>query len=255
MKLAVNCTMPSRFFAAAIVVITASSVFAFQLDTAYAELIHRYSFQESANDSVGKVNGKLEGEAKVADGKLVLTNTGKNSDHAKLSYLSFGERILPKTGSATIEVWFTSKCDGQFARVFDFGERGQGYLFLTVDEGNDTARIAISDNAWENEALVRSDSPVNDNKPHMVAVVIDSGAKRLRFYIDGKQQGESEPLGDNSLEKIKGTNHWLGRSLYTTDNGFTGSIDELRIYDTALSADDVAKHFKAGADTVDGDKK
>jgi hypothetical protein len=228
---------------------------AFQFNIASAELIHRYSFQDAANDSAGKVNGKLEGDAKVADGKLVLTNTGKKSDDAKLAYLSFGERILPKTGSATIEVWFTSKSDGQFARVFDFGQRGQGYLFLTVDEGSDAARTAISDNAWENEATTRSDSPVNDNKPHMAAVVIDGAAKRLRFYIDGKQHGESEPLGDNSLEKIKGANNWLGRSLYTTDAGFTGSIDELRIYDTPLSADDIAKHFKAGADAVDEAKK
>ena len=255
MKPTGNRTMSSKFITAAIVMMTAGGVLALRLDTARAELIHRYSFQDAANDSVGKVNGKLEGDAKVADGKLVLTNTGKKSDDAKLAYLSFGERILPKTGSATIEVWFTSKSDGQFARVFDFGQRGQGYLFLTVDEGSDIARTAISNNDWGDEATTRSDSTVNDNKPHMAAVVIDGAAKRLRFFIDGKQHGESEPLGDNSLEKIKGANNWLGRSLYTTDAGFTGSIDELRIYDTALSADDIAKHFKAGADAIDEPKK
>ena len=255
MNFSANCTTRSKIATAAVVLLTSGGVLAVRSGTARAELIHRYSFQDAAKDSVGTVNGKLEGDAKLADGKLVLTNTGKNSDNAKLSYLSFGERILPKTGSATIEVWFTSKSDGQFARVFDFGQRGQGYLFLTVDEGSDTARTAISNNDWGDEATTRSDSPVNDNKPHMAAVVIDGAAKRLRFYIDGKQHGESEPLGDNSLEKIKGANNWLGRSLFTTDAGFTGSIDELRIYDTPLSADDIAKHFKAGADTIDEAKK
>jgi hypothetical protein len=40
----------------------------------------------------------------------------------------------------------------------------------------------------------------------------------------------------------------------TTDAGFTGSIDELRIYDTALTAEEIAKHFKSGPTTIDGAK-
>ena len=45
-----------------------------------AELTHRYSFKDGkADDSVGKVNGKLEGGAKITDGKLVLDNTDKTS--------------------------------------------------------------------------------------------------------------------------------------------------------------------------------
>ena len=224
-------------------------VCAFPLRPAVAELIHRYSFQDGGvNDSIGKANGKLNGDAKVADGKVVLNNAGKASEDAKASYVSFSERLLPKAGSATTEAWFTSKSNGQFARVFDFGQRGQGYLFFTVDEGNDTARAAISNNDWMDETTARSDSSVNDGKPHMVAVVIDAAAKRLRLYIDGKQHGDSEPLGNNTLENIKGANHWLGRSLYDNDPAFTGTIEELRIYDTALTADDIAKHFKEGAE-------
>jgi len=245
-----------QFLAAAFTFVFAIGGFAVQTDLARAELIHRYSFQDNAaDDSVGKINGKLNGDAKVADGRLVLNNTGKSSDNAKLSYVSFAERLLPKAGNATIEVWFTSKCDGQFARVFDFGQRGQGYLFFTVDEGNDTARAAISNNDWMDETQIRSDSQVNDNKPHMVALVIDDAGKRMRLFVDGKQHGNAEPVGENTLDKVKGSNHWLGRSLYgTTDAGFTGSIDELRIYDTALTADEIAKQFKSGPTAIDGSK-
>jgi hypothetical protein len=247
-----NCsdtrTACRNFVAAVVSSGVAIGVLSLPLQRAYAELIHRFSFQDGGvNDSVGKTNGKPNGDAKVADGKLVLNNTGKASEDAKASYVSFGERLLPKAGSATIEAWFTSKSNGQFARVFDFGQRGQGYLFFTVDEGNDTARAAISNNDWMDETTARSDSTVNDGKPHMVAVVIDAAAKRLRLYIDGKQHGDSEPLGNNTLENIKGANHWLGRSLYENDPAFTGTIDELRIYDTALTADDIAKQFKEGA--------
>ena len=133
---------PKCFFAC-----LAACAAAFISLNAQAELIHRYSFNDDkADDSVGKVNGKLLGKAKVADGKLVLDNTGKTSDDSALSYLSFPARILPKSGSATIEVWFTAKADRAYSRVFDFGERGEGYIFLTPNEGGNIARAAITSN-------------------------------------------------------------------------------------------------------------
>jgi hypothetical protein len=185
-----------------------------------------------------------------------LENAGKVSNDSALSYVSFSERILPKAGNTTIEVWFISNSDGSFARLFDFGRRGQGYLFLTVnDGGNDIARAAITNNDWGEETKISSDSNVNDGRLHMVAVVIDGAAKNLHFYIDGKEQGGAEPLGDNGLEKIQGSNHWLGRSLYDTDAGFTGSISELRIFDTALKPAEIAAHFKAGPAEIGAEKK
>jgi hypothetical protein len=224
--------------------------------SARAELIHRYSFKENADDSVGKINGKLEGKAKIANGKLALENSGKPSNDEALSYVSFSERILPKSGSATIEAWFTSNSDGSYARLFDFGRRGQGYLFLTVnDGGNDIARTAITNNDFGEETKISSDSNVNDGRLHMIAVVIDGTGKNLHFYIDGKAEGGAEPLGDNTLEKIQGGSHWLGRSLYDTDAGFTGSISELRVFDTALKPAEIAAHFKAGKDEVEAAKK
>ncbi len=223
---------------------------------ARAEITHRYSFKDGkADDSVGKVNGKLQGKAKVAGDKLVLDNTGKTSEDTTLSYLSFSERILPKSGSSTIEVWFTATSDGAYSRVFDFGQRGQGYVFLTPDEGSELARTAISSNDFGDETTLRSDEHLNNGKPHMVALVIDAKSKSLKLFVDGKPNGGAEPLEDHTLENVKGNNHWLGRSIFDTDAGFTGSIDELRIFDTALTAAEVAAHYKAGPDALESEKK
>jgi hypothetical protein len=230
-------------------------VLAVNATPARAELIHRYSFKDGkADDSVGKINGKLVGGAKVVDNKLVLKNTGKVGSDDGLSYVSFSERLLPKSGSATVEVWFTSKCDGSYARVLDFGQRGQGYLFLTVDQGNDQARTAITRADWGEETSITSDDSVNDQKQHMVALVIDGKASTYQLIIDGKKVGSPEPLDENSLEKVKGTNQYLGKSQFDTDAGFTGSIEELRIFDTALTADQVRDHFKAGPAELEAKK-
>ena len=145
-----------------------------------AELTHRYSFEDdNAKDTVGKINGKLEGNAKIVKGVLVLENASKTSDDESHSCLIFDERILPKKGSATNEVWFTSTTEGPYARVFDFGERGEGYLFLTIsDAGNDVARTAITHSDFTEESTVTTDGEmdrgVNDGKPHMIAVVVDA---------------------------------------------------------------------------------
>jgi hypothetical protein len=45
-------------------------------------------------------------------------------------------------------------------------------------------------------------------------------------------------------------NNWLGRSNWTTDSNFDGSFNEFRIYDTALTADQVAANTAAGPDVV-----
>jgi hypothetical protein len=243
------CSQPFRVAA----VLVAASL-GLQCVAAQAEIIHRYSFDDGkADDSVGKVHGRLMGNAKIVDGALKLDNLMKTSDDDGLQYLSFAERVLPKTGSATIEVWFTSKSDGGYSRLFDFGQRGQGYIFMTVDEGEGgVARAAITENDNGEEATLRSQGRVNDGKPHMAAVVIDNDYKLIRLYIDGKQQGNGEPLGENTIEKVRGMVHWVGRSIFESDAGLTGTIDELRIFDSALKPDEIAAHYTAGAKTIPG---
>src|SRR3954452_12914769 len=95
-----------------------------------AELIHRYSFDDGAKDSVGKIDGTLKGNAKVADGKLVLENAAKTSDDPKLSYVDFAAPIIPPnippSGSVSLVVWITAKEHPLFARVLDIGASDGG---------------------------------------------------------------------------------------------------------------------------------
>src|SRR5262245_27157150 len=82
-----------------------------------AELTHRYSFTDGGKDSVGSVQANLKGDAKVEGGKLVLDNGEKTSADASLSYLEFASSLLPKEGSVTLMIWFTTNEAGPFARL------------------------------------------------------------------------------------------------------------------------------------------
>src|SRR5271155_584797 len=223
--------------------------------SADAVLIHRYSFNDgTAKDSVGKIDGQLKGAASIADGKLVLKNEDKTSDDAQLSYLEFAGPILPKSGSVTIMAWFTTTDAGNYARLLNFGDKdgaeGQAFIYFTPRNADDLSRVGISATDAASKTYQDNDR-LDDGKPHMVALVIDGTAKKLHVFIDGKEPKPAEDLGDNTLDKVRQVNNWLGRSSFDGDAGVTGSIDEFRVYDNPLTADEVAAVFKAGPDSTE----
>jgi hypothetical protein len=220
---------------------------------ANAEITHRYSFKDGTKDSVGKVDATLKGAAKVTDGKLVLDNGDKSSGDADVSYLDFSGPILPKQGSASIVIWFTGKEVGQYSRLLDIGAQDSGsgsqFIYLTARNGDDQARAAITGTDVTAKSAVDADR-VDDGKLHMASVVVDDAGKKLHLYVDGKEVGTAADLGDNTLDKVKQDHAWIGRSGFDSDPALSASISEVRVYNEALTADQNAAIFKAGADAL-----
>jgi hypothetical protein len=218
---------------------------------AAAGLTHRYSFSDSvaAKDSVGNFDGKLQGGATIADGKLILKNDNKNSGDNDVQYVEFAQPILPAKGGASLVVWFTASNIGDFARILDIGDQqegeGQAFIYFTPHDADGQSRGAITATDAGSKTAMDND-PLDDGKLHMVALVVDGNEKKLHVYIDGKEPKPAEGLGQNILESVHQKHTWLGRSAFDSDPGLTGSIKELRVYDNPLSADDAAAAFKAG---------
>jgi hypothetical protein len=75
--------------------------------TAHADLIHRYSFDGTADDSVGTANGTLVNNATISGGNLVLSNIGASGGSVQYSSLPAGV-IATAGGRVTVEEWFSS---------------------------------------------------------------------------------------------------------------------------------------------------
>jgi Concanavalin A-like lectin/glucanases superfamily len=215
-----------------------------------ASLIHRYSFTDAVKDSAGHVDGILKNAAKVSGGKLVLDNTGKTSADASLAYVEFPSSILPKSGSVSIVFWVTCSNIDSFARVIDFGDRegdqGRAFIYFTPRNPNDDARAAIT--ATDTSAKTFIDTArLDDGKPHMAAIIIDDQAKKFHLFIDGKEPVSAADLGENRLAAVRPTHTWIGKSGFDQDGAFSGSLDELRIYNRAITLDEAAAMNKAGA--------
>ncbi|HVS54323.1 MAG TPA: LamG-like jellyroll fold domain-containing protein [Opitutaceae bacterium] len=225
--------------------------------SARGALIHRYSFEGGAvKDSVGRVDGALRGAgASVADGKLVLRNEAAATGD-KISHVAFAGSILPAGGrSVSLVVWFTAKEVGDFARVLNFGAsegtEGVQFIYFSPHVADGTSRAAITGSDVGSKTFLDFD-PTDDGKPHMVAIVIDGAAKKLRVFVDGREPKPAENLGDNTLDRVKPVENWLGKSSFAADPGFSGTIDELRIYDQALTPEEATALAKAGPDALPG---
>jgi rhamnogalacturonan endolyase len=215
-------------------------------------LTHLYTFNDGlANDWIGSAHGTLFNGASIAGGQLVLANDGVTSGQTSaVQYARLGANLLG-SGDATIAVWFTVANAGNWARVIDVGSQvganGDSYLAFTPQSGFDDSRAMLRPSGGAER--VATGATTDDGAEHMAAIVVDTAANLLRLYVDGAEASTTALDGANA-GSVNDSLAFLGRSLFNSDPGFTGSINELRVYDDARSAGDIAADAAAGPSTA-----
>ncbi|MBN1509362.1 MAG: discoidin domain-containing protein, partial [Sedimentisphaerales bacterium] len=142
------------------------------------------------------------------------------------------------TGSltdATLGMWVDfSGQGGAWQRIFDFGSGTNRYFFICPARGGDGALLFEVNGPGGGTNLCPAPFTLPSGWHH-VAGVIDSANMELRLYFDGALAGQA-PTDTLPSDIGETTQNWLGRSQYTADAYFDGSIDDFRIYNRALSA-------------------
>lgn len=226
-----------------------------------ATLLHRYSFNGDANDSVGGAHGTLMNSAYIADGELVLPNpvppaATTPSSSAAGAYLALPPDLTTNLKAITWEVWITDDGSANWSRVFDFGSGTTRYMFLSVPGAGVTqTRVAYNAGAGETTHLLTwttgaGGRPQVGKKTHIV-VTTDAETWRGVLYVDGVPVAVSATGFTNSPFHVGSTtNNWLGRSQFGGDPYWGGRIDEFRIWSNALTSVQVAVNAAAGPDRV-----
>jgi hypothetical protein len=203
---------------------------------AQAELIHQYTFNDgTANDSVGSVNGTLSG-ATVSGGKASFDGTD--------DYISFGSQIVPTSGvtGVTVVAWFNADASNAgSAQVFSLGVSASAgnWLFYIPT----VSRIGIK--TGSGSTLNAASTAQNDGKDHVVAAVITTtgGANNygtLSYYLDGVFKSSVDLTSADNLSLLSGTTNSLAKGANGGDAYYKGTIDEFRVYNTALSATEIS---------------
>ncbi|MBQ7510838.1 MAG: RICIN domain-containing protein [Prevotella sp.] len=140
----------------------------------------------------------------------------------------------------TISLWvFNMSYSGNWHRIFDFGTDTDHYMFLTASNGSNM-RFAIKNGG--SEQVVDAPSKLPNSWKH-VAVTIGNG--RVAIYMDGEEVAASTGITIRPCD-IRPVFNYLGRSQFNEDPMFAGYMEDVRIYNYALSADEVNQVMDGG---------
>jgi concanavalin A-like lectin/glucanase superfamily protein len=235
------------------------------------EPLHRYTFDDGPEDVLGAAHAIAYGNVTFENGQAVLHNLGtENSNMNGLSppaappgaYIEVPNGTISGLGNqATIEAWVTwnGPAGAVWQRIFDFGTSDGGennstganntnYLFVTPRSGQNTFHYGYRNGTAPVIARFIETTPIlTMNEEKHIVVVWDGGTCTTSFYLDGEKIGENSIHFD--LTGMVDVNNWLGRSQWP-DAMLNGSFSELRLYDYALTQNQVLGNFDAGPDVV-----
>jgi len=188
----------------------------------------------------------------VADGQ---NNNGQAGYVTGNQPVDTGLNLIPGTDTFSVEAWIktTSTADGTFfarsksgaTRQYQFMISGTGQLQVELGMG------ASNPEKW----FLTSGLTLNDGNWHQVAVVVPTNSANLAMYVDGalvaNSQSATSVYGGQTTSLDEGI---MGRrnndagydspaingNLPDTGQNLPGAIDELTVFHTALTADNVA---------------
>ena len=204
-------------------------------------LVAQYSFENNLEDATQNILDAVDVAAsystsvkKVGESSLTLNGT--------TAHLSLPAGVVCSK-EMTIATWVYSTSSSNWQRIFDFGNGQEQYMFLTPTNGSQMR--FVMKNGGEEEIL--STTTLGRNAWHHVAVTI--GNTEVALYVDGKVVASSTSMTIRPMD-INPVRNYIGRSQFVSDPRFKGNIDDFRIYNCALSAENIAKIYN-GEDPTD----
>jgi hypothetical protein len=150
-------------------------------------------------------------------------------------------------GAVTLSLWVYPTVDRDWVRIFDFGSSQNVYMFLTSSEGQDAnnyVRFAITTMGTTAEQRITTNRALALNQWQHVTVVLNAGSPYTgSIYINGTLAGSNTAMSLHAANLGATTGNYLGRSTFPADWYYSGSMDDFRIYNRALSAAEVTALF------------
>ncbi len=207
-------------------------------DPGVASLAALYAMEDNADDSSGNsLNGTLSNGPVFVDGKAGMGKALSFDGTDDFVTLPIGD-LLSTLSDITVATWTDfSQSGGAWQRVWDFGSGSASYIMVTpAQAGTGPLTFAVKS---ATVAEKRFAAPARLALGwHHVAVTINSATMTGRLYLDGAIVSSSSIA---VLPKDLGvtTQNWIGKSQYSSDAYYKGSVDDLRIYKQALSQSEI----------------
>lgn len=170
-------------------------------------------------------------------------NVGKFNKGVKLlasdkGQITLSSGIMATIKDFTISCWVNLSVNNKGSRIFDFGTGTANYMFLSTNNGNGVIRYAIKNGSAE--LSVDANRTINLNSWTHVAVTMQDTI--CTIYVNGIVVGK-KALKLSPLDLGTTTLNYLGRSQWSADPYFNGTIDEFHIYKQALTIDQIRRLY------------
>ncbi len=198
----------------------------------------------SGNGNTGTLTN-MDANTDWVDGRVGTALDFDGSD----DYVSIAENDDLKMGSGdfTLSVWVKSSAADDTRTVIWYGSLKRYLIRITngaeSDDVSNKALFEIDDNTTAKK--IEGDVTVADGTWHHIAAVRDGNTMRL--YVDGLTDGTADITGYGSLDQA-GQPFRIG--VNTATSNMDGQIDEVRIYNTALTATQIQNLYNSSKKTT-----
>jgi hypothetical protein len=214
-----------------------------------------YRFENNVSDSAGSYNGTAYNSPSYASGLIgnyCINFTGGSS------YVTIPAMI---SGSFTVSFFVQTTQNytvtGPFYRGYSLLNaetigvvRDWGITYL-----NNRIAFGIGNTDAGTDDTINSSNAINDGQWHHVCCTRDANTGSIKLYLDGNLESsiQSTKLTRNASNVLYiGNIRWspiTNAFVSTTSAGFNGKIDQLKIYNSSLSSDNVLSLMSEGLNT------
>lgn len=195
------------------------------------DLVAQFQFDGNTQDSSVNLNhGATYGSVTYTQGK---TGSGAITLNGANNFVQLPADIASHK-EMTVATWVYWNGGASWQRIFDFGNDQSQNIFLSPSSGSSQLRFAINNGGIE-QGLNAPALP-SGVWSHVAVTLSASGAS---MYVNGKQVAESNSFTISLLD-FKPVLNYIGRSQFP-DPLLNGRIDDFRVYNYALTADEVAE--------------
>jgi len=209
-----------------------------------ANMVSRWKLDEGSGAEVKDVWGSNNG--------TILGATWRNSNDCVSSnclsfdgsnnYIDFNNAISLTYNNFTIS-WWMKRTQSRYECIFSHSI-GASFGQIEVDRTVNTIRFESKTNNVYQHAEMPTNLDLSDGRWHHFVIV--SSPTMFSLYSDGMQTYQASPNTDTVNQTFNYIGVEQSQVTYIYGNYFTGLIDDIRIYNTALSSAEIKQNYVAG---------
>ncbi|MBF0231167.1 MAG: hypothetical protein HQK63_16485 [Desulfamplus sp.] len=210
-------------------------------------LVAYYPFNGNANDESGNGNNGTVTGATLTSDKNGIENSAYSFDGTNDYCLFEPEDKLNLDDALTISAWINPKNPSSYYN--HIVDKSNQWAFSLIGSELQVALVGVIPNSWWNTGILLSET--TGNKWYHVVVTYDNSLMKnqVLVYVDGFESASltvalALPLVNTTYKLAIGTQGQNpGQTL------FHGDIDEVRIYNRALSESEIQKIYNSGSES------